>query len=74
MITYFPTTFSALLGKKNRGRGFGDVISAVVSRPPSVSHSRSSLAKFRSWREGTDPAMRGREGRRKARRATGGMI
>ena len=74
MTTYHLPTCPTLLGKKNRGRGFVNVISAVVSRPSSVLCSWRSMAKFRSWREGTDPALRGREGRREARRATGGMI
>ena len=74
MTIYFLPTSPTQLEKKNRGRGFVVVISTVVPRPLNALCSWRWLAKFRSWREGTDPAMRGREGRRKARRATGGMI
>ena len=74
MTTYHLPTCPILLEERNRGRGFVNVISAVVSRLSGVSCSCGSLAKFRSWWEGTDPALRGREGRREARRATGGMI
>jgi hypothetical protein len=72
MTTYLLPTCPTLLGKKNRGRGLVNVISVVVPRPSSVSCSCGLLAKFRSWREGTDPALRGREGRREAKRVTGG--
>ena len=71
-MTYLLPTCPTLLGKKNRGRGFVNVISAVVSRSSSVFYSCGLMAKFRPWREGTDPALRGREGRREAKRATGG--
>lgn len=73
MTTYLLPTCPTLLGKKNRGRGLVDVISAVVSRLSGVSCSCGSLAKFRRWREGTDPALRGRGGRREAKRVTGGV-
>ena len=60
--------------KNNRDRGCVGVISVVVPRPSSISNLCGSLAKFRSWREGTDPAMRGSKGRRGAWRVTGGAI
>ena len=60
--------------KNNRGRECVSVISVVVPRPSSVFYSCRSLAKFRSWREGTDPAMRGSKGRWGAWRVTGGAI
>lgn len=72
MTTYLLPTCPTLLGKKNRGRGLVDVISVVVPRPSNISCSWWMMAKFRSWREGTDPAKRGREGRREAKRVTGG--
>ena len=60
--------------KNNRGREGDSVISVVVPRPSSVFYSCGSLAKFRSWREGTDPAMRGSKGRRGAWRVKRGAI
>ena len=60
--------------KNNRDRGCVGVISVVVPRPSSISNLCGSLAKFRSWREGTDPAMRGSKGWRGAWRVTGGAI
>jgi hypothetical protein len=72
MTIYLLLPCPTLLGKKNRGRGFVNVISVVVPRPSNVSCSWRLIAKFRSWREGTDPAMRGREGRQEAKRVTGG--
>ncbi|KJF16634.1 hypothetical protein AXFE_24960 [Acidithrix ferrooxidans] len=71
-MTYLLPTCPTLLEKRNRGRGFVNVISVVVPRPSSVFYSCRSLAKFRPWREGTDPALRGHEGRREAKRVTGG--
>ena len=73
MTTYFPRTLPTLVWEKHGGRGLVDVISVVMSGPSNISCSWWLMAKFRSWREGTDPAKRGREGQRKAKRATGGM-
>lgn len=47
------------------------VISLVVSRPSTGRRSRRSSAVFRLWREGTDPASRGAQGRRQAPQAMG---
>lgn len=71
MTVYLLPTPPTLLGKKNGVRGFVGVISVVVPRPSYVSCSCGLLAKFRLWREGTDPALRGLEWRRNAWRVTG---
>ncbi len=72
MTIYSLRTLSTLLGETNSGREIVNVISVVVPRPSNISCSWRLMAKFRSWREGTDPAKRGREGRREAKRVTGG--
>ena len=74
MTIWLLLTFPSASEKNNRGRGCVNVISVVVPRPSSISNLCGSLAKFRSWREGTDPAMRGSKGRRGAWRVTGGAI
>ena len=73
MTTYILSTAVTPSGKKNSNSSFIDVISSVVSRPSNVFCSCGLLAKFSLWPEGTDPALRGREGRREAKRVTGGM-
>ncbi len=73
MTIYLLSAPPTPLGKKNSGRGIVNVISVVVPRPSNISCSWRLMAKFRPWREGTDPAMRGRERRREAKRVTGGM-
>ena len=72
MTTYLLPTSPTLLEKENRGRGFVVVISTVVPRPLNVLCSWRPLAKFRLWREGTDPALRGPKGRWKVKRLIGG--
>ncbi len=72
MTTYLLPTSTTLLEKKNGGRGFVVVISTVVPRPWNCMCAWRPLAKLRLWREGTDPALRGREGRRKVQLVTGG--
>lgn len=47
------------------------VISVVLSRPSTVRRNPRSYGVFRLWREGTDPASRGTQGRQQARRAIG---
>jgi hypothetical protein len=62
----FPiTTGTSVNGVRSLG-GTG-VVPGVVSRPrPALLHRRT-MADFRPWREGTDPALRGREGQEAAR-------
>ena len=57
----FPiTTGTSVSGVRIRG-GPG-VVPDVVSRPRAALLRRRTMADFRPWREGTDPAQRGREG------------
>lgn len=49
------------------------VISVVVSRPSSVLRTRRWSANSRRWREGTDPASRGRRGPGAGGRPAGGV-
>lgn len=74
MTVYLLPTPLTLLGKKNGVRGFIAVISVVVPRASYVSCSWRLLAKFRRWREGTDPALRGRKGRWGAWQVRGGTV
>lgn len=54
------------------GRAACQVVPVVVSRPSSDQPNRRSLAVIRLWREGTDPAQRGRKGRRPMMPVIGG--
>lgn len=82
MTTYTPTT--ACLhdnaptdcgGARAHTATLGAVISPVVPRPSATVRGRRWLASTRPWREGTDPALRGRGGRRSAAsRSQGGWV
>jgi hypothetical protein len=64
----FPTTTgTSVSGVRSRG-GTG-VVPGVVSRPRPPLLCRRTMADFRPWREGTDPALRGREAQEAARGA-----
>ena len=65
---YTPPTSGTRWGNLNKA----DVISAVASGGSRHLLLPRSLAIFRSQREGTDPALRGREGRRELQPVTGG--
>ena len=69
-MTDYPsptTTGTSVSGVRRRGRT--GVVPAVVSRPRAALLRRRTMADFRPWREGTDPALRGREGQEAARGA-----
>ncbi len=66
-----PTaTGTSLRGVRNRG-GARDV-PVVVSRLRAARLHRRTMADFRLWREGTDPAQRGLGGRQE-RQGAGGL-
>lgn len=71
MSRSFPThTDMPSKAVRPNGRSF-EVISVVASRHlPALLHRRSK-AIFRPWREGTDPASRGTNGRQEAAAAGG---
>jgi len=67
-MTGYPlpnTTGRSVNGVRSRG-GTG-VVPGVVSRPRAALLRRRTMADFRPWREGTDPALRGRERQEAAR-------
>ena len=62
MTVHLYPTIPAASGWGDRKRGCVDVVPVVVSRPPRTQLHCRSLADIRLWREGTDPAARGRGG------------
>ena len=57
-----PTTTGTSVSG-GRSRGDTGVVPIVVSRPRAALLHRRTMADFRLWREGTDPAQRGLGGR-----------
>jgi len=71
-MTDYPipiTTATSVKGVRSRG-GTG-VVPGVVSRPRAALLRRRTMADFSPWREGTDPALRGREGHEAAQGSAG---
>ena len=67
----FPTTTApSVSGVRNPGGA--RVVPIVVSRPRAALLHRRTMADFRLWREGTDPAQRGLGGRQ-GRPGAGGL-
>ena len=62
MTAHLCPTTPAASGWGDRRRGCVDVVPVVVSRHSSIQLHGRSLAIIRLWREGTDPASRGRGG------------